>query len=216
MKGFAVAVMVLAGLGVVSNAHAAEPPKTALLDEETTAYARLKRAEFELLTKFKILDQLADEHTRKSEETPAAEQTRAQWEKDLARDLRDKAATASKQLVSATKEVMDFEQKHAVTPGTEFMLTAPTAGKEPSPAEIAYVSLLNDRLSKVQQELAVALQAGNDLSTELQTNHVPEAMARISFDAQINRRQLWELEREQSDLELRKLEFRARTRTSGQ
>ncbi len=203
-------------MGTVLKSVAAEPSTDSLTTEDKAAYAKLKRAEFELVVKSRLVNELAEEHARKAEEAGATQQARAEWERDLARELKDKGVAASKQLVSASKEVMDFEQKHGVPPGTEFVLSAAGAGKEAGTAEVAYLSLLNDRLFKVQQELATALQTGNNLSTELQTNNAPEAMARISFDAELNRRQVWELEREQADLELRKFEFRTRNRASGQ
>lgn len=216
MKGFIAVLVLAASLGALFKSGAAEPTADSVAPEDKAAYAKLKRAEFELVIRSRLLNELAEEHARKSEEAPAAQQARADWEKDLARELRDKGAAASKQLIAASKDVMDFEQKHGVTPGTDFILSSTGSPKEPGAAEVAYISLLDDRLFKVQQELAAAIQTGNNLSTELQTNNAPEAMARISFDAQINRRQVWELEREQADLELRKFEFRARNRSSGQ
>jgi hypothetical protein len=207
MKGF------IAVLFVCFAAVAADAPGNSLATDDKVIYVRLKRAEFELLTQFKLLSQLADEHARKAEDPTIAPQPKAEWEKQLSQELRDKAAAVSKQLVSATKEVFDFEQKRSIPPAGDFVPGVAGSTNGLGPAEVAYVSLLNDRLAKVQQELTGANQAGSDLSIELQTNNVPEAMASISFRAELNRRQLWELEREQTDLELRKLEFRTRRTT---
>ena len=77
------------------------------------------------------------------------------------------------------------------------------------PDDLIYLSSLQERLSRVQQDLAAALEVGNAHSMDLLTNNTPENVARVSFLTELNSRVLRELEREQADLELRKLEFRA-------
>jgi hypothetical protein len=180
-----------------------------LSETDAAAFAKLKKAELELSSRIALLTELADEHTSTAEALPPGQAEKAAWEKRLAQDLRDRMAAATRELGVVTKQVLNFEAAHGlVAPPILGFGTAGAAGGL-GPDELVYLSSLQERLGRVQQELLTAMDAANSYTLELQTNNTPETVARVSFLVELNGREVRVLEREKADLELRKLEFRA-------
>ena len=65
------------------------------------------------------------------------------------------------------------------------------------------------RLEQLHEELAVAIRDTRVLSMQIGTNKTPEDIGTLSLVLGDSQRFVKELQREQLDLELRKLEFRA-------
>ena len=82
-------------------------------------------------------------------------------------------------------------------------------GKALNADELAYVTKLDERLLRVRQELAATAEAAKNLTMQLQTNATAQAVGRVSVLLGENSLHARQWVREQSELELRKLEFRA-------
>jgi hypothetical protein len=178
-----------------------------LSPEDRAEYARLTKAEVELSTRLKVLGELAQEHLQRAEDSKAGAPEKSRWETDLAHELRDKSSVALEQLNTLTKQRLAFE---AVHPPTASLVSAPL--NEPralTPDEFVYVTKLEERLLIVRQELVANAETARGFHAELQTNNTPEDMERISLRLDENARQSRQWEREQFDLELKQLEFRA-------
>lgn len=200
-------------LGIVSQAArgadaapAGEAPK--LSAEERAQYARWFQTEVELNTRIKLLSELTEEHLQRAEAARAVTPDKARWENDRAQELRDKSAGVLTQLNEATRQRLAFETAHKISDGTP-TLGASIEAKPLGPEEQAYVRNLDERLVRIRQELVQALQAGRELHAQLQTNINPENVSRVSLLLEDNTRVARQWEREQADIELRKLEFQA-------
>ena len=170
-------------------------------------YARLIRTELELNAQLRLLAELLEERLSRSDQfARSAAPERAQWEAELARDLRSRNSVVLGQLNELTKQRLAFEAAHvpASTPG----LGTLDDGKL-NLDESAYVSRLDERLLKVRQELAALDDSSRGLAMQLQTNTTVEAVGRIQVMIEENTRRAAQWEREHSELELKKLEFRA-------
>jgi hypothetical protein len=75
--------------------------------------------------------------------------------------------------------------------------------------QLVFVSTVEARLEQLRQELSAAIEDSRVLTTQIGTNKAPEDFARMSSVLSDNQNVVRELQREQLDLELRKLEFRA-------
>jgi hypothetical protein len=64
-------------------------------------------------------------------------------------------------------------------------------------------------VEQLHQELSAAIEDGRIVATQIGTNKVPEDLAGMSSVLGENQKLVKELQREQFDLELRKLEFQA-------
>jgi hypothetical protein len=215
-------VMFLAGLmGCLSLAENSKPASgivpqtpdgskaTALSPDEAAQYGEMKKTELELNAKVNVLADLAEEHTKRADAAKNEAPDKARWETDLVQELRDKASVLAKQLSEATTQRLAFEAAHSPPPGPAFGLGALETTNRLNADEIAYLTNLEQRLSKVTRELAATIDASRAYSAELATNRTAEDVGRISGLLEGNGRQLRELEKEQADLDLKKLEFRA-------
>jgi len=75
--------------------------------------------------------------------------------------------------------------------------------------QLVFVSTVEARLEQIRQELSAAFEDSRVLAMQIGTNKAPEDMAGMSLVLGENQKLVKELQREQLDLELRKLEFRA-------
>ena len=179
----------------------AEAPKIATASADDEAYAALLRSDLEFSTQFKLLSGLAQEHRKRAEEATKADQAqKALWENDLARELSDKSEALLKQLNEVTKQRLAFEpaRKNAATTATRL-----------SPQDMEFSSKLAERLDRVSQELLAARQNANAYAEGMRTNTIPYGFERAAAAFEQNSRDIRQLEHEQSDLELRRLEFQA-------
>lgn len=221
---------VLLPLALVAAAHAAEqaatnPPaagapvvagavqgtntakRKPLTAEERAEYNRLAQSEVELKAQVKLLNDLAGEHLRREEESRIGLPEKARWETDAGQELRDKSSKLLGQLNAVTKERVAFEAARG--PDPEAALARLEERNSLSPDEMEYLMKLDDRRLRIRQEMVANDQTARALFLELQTNNSPDDMDRISRQLDENSRQSKQWEREQADLELKELEFRA-------
>jgi hypothetical protein len=181
---------------------------TASADGE--ALATLLKSDLELNTQVKLLSSLAQEHRRRAEEATRADQAqKALWENDLAKELSNKSEALLQQLNEVTKERLAFEQAHKNAGVSVGGLNAVTTTTRISPQEMEFISKLDERLDRVAQELLTARQYANAEAGRIHTNTMPYGFEKAASILEQNARNIRQLEQEQSDLELRKLEFQA-------
>jgi len=184
--------------------------RNGLSPEGQAEYATLRRAELELNAQHKLLTGLIDEHARLANDSSRiGSLEKSQWEGQLVQDLRNRSSQVLAQLNEMTKQRLAFEAAHGPRPASPPRLGALDEQKALNADEFAYVTRLDELLLNVRQQLANIDEAAKGLYSELQTNSTAEAVTRVSvlLDENATRAKLWE--REQSELELRKLEFQA-------
>jgi hypothetical protein len=187
-----------------------EPAKSGLLSpDESNQYVRLKLDEARLEAQLKLVNDLADEHQKRSDAARTEKLESERWETANAQEMRAKALTLTKQLNEASRQRLAFEESH-IAP----IITILGPGSfEPAgslnPFELAFVLRLEKRLSTVTGEWLTAMENSKNYTLQLGTNRIPEEVDQISSQLNDSMRQARELEKEVSDLELRRLEFRA-------
>ena len=215
-------VCVAAGLLVFSsqsqestNAPGAAAPegeasKLATAGPDDQAYVALLRTELEFSTQFKLLSSLAQEHRKRAEDAAAASQAqRTLWENELAKELGDKSDALLKQLNGATKQRQVFEQAHKNAAPLLGSTNTDTAATRVSPQEVEFMSKLGERMDQVNQALLAARQFSYGFAETMRTNTIMYDFQKAAAEFEQNARKVKQLEQEQSDLELRKLEFQA-------
>jgi hypothetical protein len=75
--------------------------------------------------------------------------------------------------------------------------------------QLLFVTTVEARQEQIRLEVAAALEDGRVLTMRLGTNKAPENFAGMSLALSENQKFVKELQREQLELELRRLEFRA-------
>ena len=141
-----------------------------------------------------LKEMMQDHQKRAADLTQKSQGEKAKWETDLVNELQEKSARLQKSIDQATQ---------------------PSAGAEGLKAaadvddQLVFLSTVEARLEMVRQELSAAVEESRVLATQIGTNKVPEDFAGMSLVLGENQRLVNELQREQFDLELRKLEFRA-------
>lgn len=189
---------------------AAESPRTGPLNpEDSGRYVSLKIEETRLETQVKLLTELADEHQKRSEVAKFEKPEIEKWESARSQELRDRVLAAGRQLNEAIKARLAFEEAHLAPIVPLVSIGALGSAGSLNPNELAYVTRLDRRFNVVTAEWLSAIESGRNYAVQLGTNRVPEEAERISFLLNESSRQARELEREQADIELRRLEFRA-------
>jgi hypothetical protein len=142
-----------------------------------------------------LLKELAEEHQKRAAElTQQSQNEKAKWETDLVNELQEKSARLQKSL----------EQEALPGLGTNTLKAAADVDDQ-----LLFLSTVETGLERVRQELSAAIEDSRVLAMQIGTNKVPEDFAGLSLVLTENQRLVKELQREQLDLELRKLEFRA-------
>jgi hypothetical protein len=142
-----------------------------------------------------LLKELAEEHQKRAAElTQQSQNEKAKWETDLVNELQEKSARLQKSI----------EQEALPGLGTNILKAAAEVDDE-----LVFVSTVETGLERVRRELSAAIEDSRVLAMQIGTNKVPEDFAGLSLVLTENQRLVKELQREQFDLELRKLEFRA-------
>ena len=196
----------------IRGAAAPDPEalKFATASADEGAYIGLLKNELELSTQLTLLSSLAQEHRKRAEEATRPDQApKALWETELAKELGDKGEAVLKQLNEATRQRQAFEQGHKDALGSVGGVNAATAAARVNPQEIEFFKKLNERLDRINQDLLAARQSAYTYATQLQTNKMPYDFQQAAAVVEENARKVKQLERDQSDLELRKLEFEA-------
>ncbi len=177
--------------------------------DQPAYYASLNRRAIELKAQSDLLNQLAQEHRKRAGELSQGADSKAQWERDLAKELGDRSLAVLGLLNNLRKEQASFEQAHPDI-AASVTTNSPSGALGPSnPEELAFLAKLEERLATVQQEIADAMEAGKVYTAQLSTNANSPDFSRIASLVQENGRVVRQLQKEASDLELRKLEFRA-------
>src|SRR5262245_23268086 len=162
-----VCILVLVMLGAQQLGRAADyaPPRPVaaspvssvsktndLRPEVRGEYEQLKRTELELTLRIAVLTELAEEHDKKSEALRATQSEKAQWETALVHDLRDRIAAAGKDLSATTRRASELEQANGPISGTNSVSAMFSVLGTPTADEMAYITFLQERLGRVQQD----------------------------------------------------------------
>jgi hypothetical protein len=143
-----------------------------------------------------LLNEMLHEHQKRATDFAQKNETeRAKWESELVNELQQKSARVQKGIDQATQ----------ASPGTNGMKAAPANVDD----HLVFVSTVEARLEQIRQQLSAAIEDSRVLTMQISTNKAPEDFARVSSVLNDNQNVVRELQREQLDLELRKLEFRA-------
>ncbi|HTL17339.1 MAG TPA: hypothetical protein VL793_08885 [Patescibacteria group bacterium] len=158
-----------------------------------------------------LLDQLSQEHRKRAKQMPPDQVARIQWEMDLAKELGDRSATVLGEFNNVRKERLSLEQSHPelASLAQSAVAAMSSGGSGGNAEELAFTTKLEERLASVQQEIADAIDAGRLYAAQLHTNTASLEFSRISSLLQDNNSAVRQLQKEASDLELKKLEFRA-------
>jgi hypothetical protein len=176
--------------------------------EEGAYYTTLNQREIESRAQIELLNQLAQQHRKRAQDAPS-DQSRAQWERDLAKELSERAAATQLVLNKTATERIAFEQKY---PGFATPLTLnSTLGttNDLNPADIAFLAKLAERRTAVEQEIGATIQAANLYAAQMATNTSAYDSSRMFSLMQDNGYYLKQLQKELFDIELKNLEFRA-------
>jgi len=145
-----------------------------------------------------MLKQMVREHqSRATELTQKNQSEKAKWETELVSELQEKSERVQKNI-----DQMSQPDAHNLKTGGD------------TDDELVFMSMVQGRLAQIRDELSAASADTTRLSMEVATNKVPEAIGPISSVLAENQRVVRELQKEQFDLELRKLEFRQTRRAT--
>jgi hypothetical protein len=174
--------------------------------DQVAYYKSLNQRVFEFRAQFDLLSQLAQEHRTRADGTPTDQIAKTQWERELAKELSDKASVTLALRNNLSKEREAFEQTH---PDLVASYRAYFLAGGYNADEIAFMGKLDERLAAVQQEIAETIENGKLYTVQLLTNTGADNVQRISFLLQENGTAVKRLQKEAWDLELKQLEFHA-------
>lgn len=142
-----------------------------------------------------LLKEMAQEHQKRAADLTQANQVeKAKWESDLVNELHEKSVHVQKSI----------DQMMQPSSGTNDSKSASDVDDK-----LIFVSAVEARLQELQQELSATIEDGRALTTQIGTNKARDDIANLSFALGENQKVVKQLQKEQLDLELRKLEFRA-------
>ncbi len=181
-----------------------------LTADESTAYAALNRDLLELDAQFRLLNGLAREHRARAEELARDESQKSQWEAELATGFGAQASELLRRINERSRQRLAFEREHPVVRGSALAGFSSSGGTNgPNPDEVAYFAKIEERLQRAGQELAGVIEEGKLYAQQAHTNNAPDEIGRVSLLLNDNQRRVRELQKEQSDLELQLLGYRA-------
>jgi hypothetical protein len=152
-----------------------------------------------------LLKELAQEHQMRAADSARSNQTeKVKWETELANELQNRNARLAKAIEELTG------QQSAVL-GTNNASLKSVEGDE----EAVFLARVEERLLQINQDLMATLDQARTFGLQLATNKSPENLQWMSFMVEDNQRYVRQLQKEQFDLELRKLEFRALRKSIG-
>jgi hypothetical protein len=142
-----------------------------------------------------LLKEMLKEHqSRAAELTQTNQSEKAKWEAELVNELQQKSDRVQKSI----------EQRSQPGPAANGL-----NGIGEMDDQLVFFATVDARLGQIRQELLAVMEDSQVQGLRIATNKGPEDMAAISSALGDNQRIIKELQREQLDLELRKLEFRA-------
>ncbi len=143
-----------------------------------------------------LLKEMVQQHQARAVElTQKNESEKAKWETELVNELQERSSRVQKSI--------------------ERMSQPQSTGKDVKGAggdvddELVFVATVEGRLEEIHHELDAAIEESRALSAQVATNNTPEDIGAMSFVLGDNQKLVKDLQKEQLDLELRKLEFRA-------
>ena len=140
--------------------------------------------------------EMIEEHQKRAADLSQKGQTeKANWETELVNELQEKSGRLR-------KSIDEISQPGSAT--NDLKGAGSTLDEQ-----LLFVSAVEARLQQIQQELSVATGQTGALAMQVASKTTAEEIAAISSALEDNHRLVKELQREQLDLELRKLEFRA-------
>jgi hypothetical protein len=143
-----------------------------------------------------LLKEMLQEHQGRAAELAQNNQPeKAKWENELVSELQEKSGRMQKSI----------EQLSQPGAGTKELKGAGGTVDD----ELIFISTIEARLEQIRQDLAAIVEDNRVLSLQISTNRAPDQIGAMSSTLGDNQRFVKELQREQFDLELRKLEFRA-------
>lgn len=188
----------------------AAAPRLPAASADDEAYAALLKSELDLSTQFRLLSNLAQEHRKRAEAAAATNQAqRALWENELAQELSETNQALVKQLAEASRQRLAFEQAHKGSALSVGSLGAATGAARVTPQEVEFIRRLDERWDRISQDLATARQYSYDYAERVRTNTGSYDFHQATAALDQNARKIRQLEQEQADVELRKLEFQA-------
>jgi hypothetical protein len=143
-----------------------------------------------------LLKEMLQEHRRRAADLTEKEQgEKAKWETELVNELQEKSVRLQKGIdLTSQPWARTNEVKGAAGDVDEQLL---------------FVTTVEARQEQLRLEVAAALEDGHALAMQIGTNKVPEAFAGLSWVLDQNQKFVKELRKEELDLELRRLEYRA-------
>ena len=146
-----------------------------------------------------LLEDLVREHQKRAADLTQNNQSeKAKWETDLVNELQERSGRVQQSMQQAIRPAGASDS---------------AVGAGNVDAQLAFVSTLESRQEQIRHEIAAALDGTRVLSLQISTNKAPEDIAALSSAIGENQRLVKDLHREQFDLELRRLEFRAISKT---
>jgi hypothetical protein len=143
-----------------------------------------------------LLKEMVQEHRRRAADlTEKSQGEKAKWETDLVNDLQEKSVRLQKSIDQTTQPWARTNELRAAAGDVD--------------DQLLFLTTVEARQEQIRLEVAAALDDGRVLAMRIGTNKVPEDFAGMSLVLSENQKFLSELQREQLDLELRRLEFRA-------
>ena len=199
----------IVGAGAFAQESATISTNAVPLPEQTALYAGLNVQVIELQTEFRLLSVLAEVHRQRAQELERDQPEKAKWEGELAKALGGDASITLTQLSGVTARQLAFEQAHPAMLAPLRTLGALGITNGPGPEANAYLAMLEQRAELARQELIGIVEAGRLLAAQFRTNLNSLDFARVSAQVQENGFLARQIQKEQSDLELRRLEFLA-------
>ena len=142
-----------------------------------------------------LLKELEQEHQKRAADLTQNNQAeKAKWESDLVGELHEKSVRVQKGIDQATQS----------SPGASELKAAGDIDDK-----LIFVSAVEARLEQLRQELSAATEDGRVLTVQMGTNKAPEDIGNLLLALNENQKVVKQLQNQQLDLELRKLEFRA-------
>jgi len=142
-----------------------------------------------------LLKELAQEHQQRAADLAQKNQgEKVKWETELVNELQEKSARLQKNIDQAPS-----------WQGTNVSKTRTGDVDD----ELVFVSTVEERLERINQEIMSVVEQSMGLAMQMATNKSPDGVPGMSDAMEENQRVMKQLQRDQLDLELRKLEFRA-------
>ncbi len=203
------ALALVALTSVAQEPAASAGPKVVTTNPDEEAWAGLIKSEMEFNAQYRLLTSLSQEHRKRASEATAAKQNdKAVWESELAKELGDKAAATLNQVTELNKQRRAFEQSHTNALSI-VILNAVSGGSRLNPYEAEFMSRVDERLRSVDQDLLAARQDATTYASQIHTNTNPVDISYATAVLDQKSRLVRDLQNEQFELELKRLEFQA-------